>query len=132
MTSSGPVASGAIDLDLFVYDPTGVQVASSTNAGTDELIEIALPMDGTWSVWVHGWDTVGPSANYDMYSWAISATPGGNLSVDSAPASATTGATGTVNVSWTGATAGQWHYGAVSHTGDAGLLGLTFIEVDNR
>jgi hypothetical protein len=35
-------------------------------------------------------------------------------------------------VSWSGATAGQWHLGAVSHTGDVGLMGLTLVEVDNR
>ena len=59
-------------------------------------------------------------------------TPGGNLSVDSAPGSATLGSTETVDVSWMGATAGQWHFGAVSHTGDTGLMGLTLVEVDNR
>jgi hypothetical protein len=122
----------AIDLDIFVYDPNGNFAASSTSGGTDELIDIPLPMDGTWSVYVHGWQTAGPSADYDMYSWIISATPGGNLSVDSAPASATLGEVGTIDVSWTGATAGQWHLGAVSHTGDAGLMGLTLVDVDNR
>jgi subtilisin family serine protease len=122
----------AIDLDIYVYDPNGVQVASSTSGGTDELVDILLPMDGTWSVYVHGWQTAGPSADYDMYSWVISATPGGNLSVDSAPTSAALATTGTVDVSWTGATAGQWHLGAVSHTGDVGLMGLTLVNVDNR
>ena len=126
------VADPNIDLDIFVYDPSGVQVASSTSGGTDELIDIELPTDGTWSVYVHGWQTTGASADYDMYSWIISATPGGNLNIDLAPASATLGATETINVSWTGATAGQWHLGAVSHTGDVGLMGLTLVDVDNR
>ncbi len=120
------------DLDIFVYNPNGVQVASSTNGGTDELVDIVLPMDGTWSVYVHGWAAPGGDSDYDMYSWAISATPGGNLTIDSAPTSATIGTTGTINLSWTGATAGQWHLGAVSHTGDVGLMGLTLVEVDNR
>jgi subtilisin family serine protease len=120
------------DLDIFVYNPLGNLVASSTSGGTDELVEILLPMDGTWDVWVHGWSTPGGDSDYDMYSWAISATPGGNLSVDSAPASAAIGTTETVDVSWAGAAAGSWHLGAVSHTGDAGLMGLTLVEVDNR
>ncbi len=122
----------AIDLDIFVYDPNGNQVASSTSGGTDELVDILLPMDGTWSVYVHGWQTAGPSADYVMYTWAVSATPGGNLSIDSAPASAAVGTSGTVNVSWSGAADGQWHLGAVSHTGDSGLMGLTLVDVDNR
>jgi hypothetical protein len=126
------VADPAIDIDIYVYDPNGNFAASSTSGGTDELIDIPLPMDGTWSVYVHGWQTAGPSADYDMYSWIISATPGGNLNIDSAPTSATLGAVETIDVSWTGATAGQWHLGAVSHTGDVGLMGLTLVNVDNR
>jgi hypothetical protein len=120
------------DLDIFVYDPNGDQVASSTNGGTDEQVDILLPMDGTWSVYVHGWAAPGGDSDYDMYSWIISAVPGGNLSIDSAPASVTPGVPETIEVSWTGAPAGQWHLGAVSHNGDPGLMGLTLIEVDNR
>jgi hypothetical protein len=120
------------DIDIYVYDPSNTLVASSTAGGTDELIDIFNPVDGAWTVYVHGWQTAGPPADYDMYSWAISATPGGNLTIVSAPTSATNGTTGTINVSWTGATAGQWHLGAVSHTGDVGLMGLTLINVDNR
>lgn len=120
------------DLDVFVYNPSGVQVASSTSGGTDELVEIMLPEDGTWSVYVHGWSAPGGDSDYDLYSWAVSATPGGNLNIDSAPVSATIGTTESIDISWSGATAGQWHFGAVSHTGDAGLMALTLIEVDNR
>jgi hypothetical protein len=120
------------DLDIFVYDPKGVQVATSTSGGTNELIDIALPMDGTWSVYVHGWSTPGGDSDYDMWSWVISSTPGGSLSVDAAPTSATLGETGTVGISWTGATLGEWHLGAISHTGDVGLMQYTFINVDNR
>jgi hypothetical protein len=120
------------DLDIFVFDPAGALVASSTAGGTNELIDIVLPDDGTWSVYVHGWAAPGGDSDYDMYSWVISATPGGNLSIDSAPASATLGAVETVEISWTGATAGQWHLGAVSHTGDVGLMGLTLVNVDVR
>jgi hypothetical protein len=120
------------DIDIYVFDPNDDLVAASTNAGTDEQIDIFSPMDGTWTVFVHGWAAPGGDSDYDMYSWIISATPGGSLTIDSAPTSATIGETGTIQVSWTGATAGQWHLGAVSHTGDVGLMGLTLVNVDNR
>ena len=122
----------AIDLDIFLFDPSGTMVAASTSGGTNELIEIVAPVDGIWSLYVHGWQTAGPSADYLMWTWAVSATPGGNMSVDSAPASAVTNATGTVDISWTGATAGQWHLGAISHSDASGVLSLTLVEVDNR
>jgi len=124
----------ATDLDVYVYDPTGSQVVASTAGGTDELIDIFLPQDGTWSIYVHGWGVGadGDTADYTLYGWVISATPGGNLGVASAPASATLGNVETIEVSWSGATASKWHLGAVSHTGDIGLLGVTTINVDNR
>ena len=121
-----------VDLDVFVYDPDGNQVASSTSAGTDEQIDIAQPQDGQWTVYVHGWQTVEPEVEYTLYSWVVAATPGGNLTVDSAPPSATIGETATIEASWTGATAGEWHLGAVSHSNADGVLGLTLVEVDNR
>jgi subtilisin family serine protease len=120
------------DLDVYVFDPTNTLVAQSTLGGTDEQVDIESPADGTWTVYVHGWQAPGGDSDYTMYSWAISETPGGNLVVDSAPTSATLGASGTVNVSWTGATTGQWHLGAVSHNRGSEVLGLTLVEVDNR
>jgi subtilisin family serine protease len=120
------------DLDIFVYDPNGNFAASSTSGGTNELIDLLLPMDGTWDVYVHGWLTPGGDSDYDMYTWDISATPGGSLTIDAAPTSATLGATEAIDLSWTGATTGEWHLGAVSHTGDVGLMGLTLVNVDNR
>jgi subtilisin family serine protease len=120
------------DIDLFVYDPSGQLVASSTRPGTEEEIDIPLPADGTWKVYVHGWAAPGGAVAYDLFSWVLSATPGGNLVIDSAPDEAVTGASGTVEVSWTGASLDEWHVGAVSHTGSGGLMGLTMVEVDNR
>ena len=120
------------DLDVYVFDPNGDLVAQSTLGGTDEEVTIESPADGTWTVYVHGWAAPGGDSPYTLYEWAIPAAPGGNLVIDSAPTTAAIATVGTVDVSWTGATAGQWHLGAVSHTGDAGLMGLTLIEVDNR
>lgn len=127
----GATEEGA-DLDLFLYDPDGKQVAASTNGGTDELIEIVNPAPGTWKLYVHGWLTSEDGSNYDLFNWVVSATPGGNLSINSAPSSATIGTTGTIEVGWTGATAGEWHLGAVSHSDGGGVIGLTLVEVDNR
>lgn len=120
------------DLDIFLFDPGFGFVTASTAGGTDEFVEVEFPADGTWTLFVHGWSTPGGDSDYDLYSWVLSATPGGNLAIDQAPASAVVGSIDPVDVSWTGATGGEWHIGAVSHTGPEGPLGLTLIEVDNR
>jgi len=127
------VADPAVDLDLFLYNPSGVQVESSTSGGTDEFIEVAFPEAGEWTVYVHGWQTAGPSADYTMYHWLLPNATGGSLVVDSAPPSAEVGKSGTVDVSWSGAGPGDWHLGVIGHLGDGGtVIGATFVEVDNR
>jgi len=86
-------------------------------------------------VYVHGWSTPGGDSDYDMWTWAVPATPGGTLSIVSAPTSATIATVGTVVAGWAGITAGttgDWYLGAVSHTGPSGLMGLTIVNVDNR
>jgi hypothetical protein len=122
-----------VDLDVYVYNPSGVQVASSTLGGTDEKVTIQDPANGTWKVYVHGWQTVTPETAYTLYSWAVPSATGGSLVVNTppTPTSATLGATGTVQVSWTGA-GGTWNLGAVTHKSGTETLGRTLVEVDNR
>ncbi|MEZ4681134.1 MAG: hypothetical protein R2932_43665 [Caldilineaceae bacterium] len=119
------------DLDVFVYDPEGNLAASSTNGGTDELVDIILPADGVWQVYVHGWQAPGGDSDYSLSSWVVSATPGGSLTIDAAPTTATLGESGTVEVSWSGLTPDTEYLGAVSHSDDSGIIGLTFVEVDS-
>jgi hypothetical protein len=123
---------GEADLDVYVFDPSGTMVATSTSGGTDEEVNISSPADGTWTVYVHGWQAPGGDSDYTMFTWIVSATPGGNMEVTAAPTAATLGATETIEATWLGATAGGWHLGAVSHTGEDGLMGLTLVNVDNR
>ena len=49
--------------------------------------------------------------------------------MDSAPTSASVGVTETIDISWSGLSGGTEYLGAVSHTGDVGLMGLTLVEV---
>lgn len=118
------------DLDIFLFDPDGNFHSQSTNGGTDELLEVVLPADGTWTLYVQGWAAPGGDSDYTVSSWIVSATPGGSLSIDAAPTSATLGTTETITVSWTGLTSGTQYLGAVSHADAGGLLGLTLVEVD--
>jgi hypothetical protein len=126
------VIPGDDDIDLFLEDSSGTIIASSTNGGTDELIELLLPADDTYTMVVHGWSVPNEPLPYTLRYWEVPLASGGSLSVDSAPASATIGETGTIEVSWSGLTTGTTYLGAVSHTGDVGLMGLTLVNVDTR
>jgi hypothetical protein len=117
------------DLDVFVYSPDGELFATSTNPATDEQVDITLPMDGTWRVYVHGWLAPGGDSDYIMQSWVVSKVPGGDLSIVSAPESATLGATETIEVGWNALTTGTHYLGAVSHNRAEELLGLTLVDV---
>jgi subtilisin family serine protease len=123
-------ADPAIDLDIYLLNSAGQLVASSTDGGTSELIDLRLPADDTYTLYVHGWQTLGGTVDYVLRSWDVPlAAGGGSLVIDSAPEAAAIGTAGTVNVSWSGLTAGTPYLGAVSHTGPDGLLGLTLVSV---
>ena len=121
---------GDDDLDLYVFYQTGAFIGGSGSGTSEEEVNVLFPAPGTYIVAVHGWQTDGPDANYTLFNWSVSATPGGNLSVDSAPISAILGATETVDISWSGAAAGTKHLGAISHSDGGGLIDLTAVSVD--
>ncbi len=119
------------DIDLYLEDPDGNFVAASTSGGTDEEIVVEDPIDGTWILHVHGWQTIGPDSPYTLYSWVVLDATGPTLSA-TGPTEAVSGTTATVVASWTGATLGQWHFGAVSHNDADGVIQRTLVDVDNR
>jgi subtilisin family serine protease len=119
------------DLDVYVFNPAGELVAISGKPATDEQVDISLPEDGTWSVYVHGWATPGGDSDYTLYSWTVPF-EASSLVIDSAPSSATLNETGTVSASWSGLDAGTQYLGAVSHSDENGILDLTLVSVDTR
>ncbi len=126
--------NAAIDIDLYLYNSAGEEVAFSVAGGTDEIIELqaepGLPLNDTYTLYVHGWQTTGATVGYNLHTWQVPAAPGGgSLVINAAPSSATQGTVGSVDIGWSGLTPGDY-LGAVSHTSDT-LLGYTLVEVDN-
>jgi subtilisin family serine protease len=122
---------GPDDIDLFLEDSSGNIIAASTNGGTDEFIELVLPADDTYTMVVHGWSIPNAPLPYELSYWNVPLASGGSLVIDSAPAAATPG-THTIDVSWSGLSAGTTYLGAVSHTGDSGLMGFTLVNVNTN
>jgi hypothetical protein len=124
---------GAPDIDLYLLDSSNNIVAQSTNGGTEELIELAHPADGAYTMVVHGW-SVPPAFSplaFSIDSWILPGTTGGSLGVVTAPTAAVNGTTGTVTVGWTGLLPGGHYLGAVSHKDAAGEIGLTLVSVNS-
>jgi subtilisin family serine protease len=121
---------GNDDLDLYVYYPTGAYAGGSGSGTSAEQVDVPFPMAGDYYVFVHGWGTDGPDANYTLFSWSFSATPGSSNMTVTAPASAVLGATETITVDWSALDPGTKYLGAVSHSDASGILGLTLISID--
>jgi hypothetical protein len=118
------------DLDVFVVGPDGEQVvAASTNGGTNELVTLTLPASGTYTVYVHGWQTGGGTIGYDLESWFVPVATDGSLAITAEPDAAVIGTSTDVVASWSGAEEGVEHLGAVAHRRGSELLGLTLVEV---
>ena len=119
------------DLDVYVFNPSGQLAAASTLGGTNELVNITTPADGTWTVWVHGWQAPGGDSPYDLSSWVVPSAEDGSLSVTTEPESAVIGTVGNITVAWSGLTADREYFGAVSHNRGGELLGITVVEVQS-
>ncbi|HEV3478444.1 MAG TPA: S8 family peptidase [Gaiellaceae bacterium] len=131
---------GAHDIDLYLYridpdgadpgtDPDLVLVGLSGGGTSTEQIQLANPTAATYRLFVHGWETDGPDANYSLHSWALGTSDAGNMTV-SGPATATIGGTGTVNLSWTGLEAGKRYFGQLRYNEGATTHGSTIVRVD--
>ncbi|MGH8870446.1 MAG: S8 family serine peptidase, partial [Acidimicrobiia bacterium] len=125
------VDPNATDIDLYLFRG-GVPVAASTSGGTAEVIDIELPQDGDYILYVHGWQLAPPTAvaGYTFHRWDVPlAAGGGSLAIDAAPVSATQGTVGTVEIGWNGLPVGSY-LGAVSHSDVTRVFGYTLVEVE--
>jgi hypothetical protein len=121
---------GEDDLDLYLYDPEGDLVTLSGSATSAEQIDVVAPVGGDWTLVVHGWQTDGPDAVFDLFTWILPdpTAPTAALAV-TAPTSAVTGATGEVTVAWTGLTAGTRYLGAVVYDDGTNEISSTLVSV---
>ncbi|MFL5310508.1 MAG: S8 family serine peptidase, partial [Myxococcales bacterium] len=117
---------GNDDLDLYVYNSAGALVGASGGPTASEEVSLNNPAAGTYTVFVHGFNTDGPDANYTLFTWSAGAATG-NLTV-TAPATATTGASGNVDVSWSGLAAGTKYLGVLTYQSPE--IGRTAVRID--
>jgi subtilisin family serine protease len=125
---------GDDDIDLYLYrvnaDSSLTLVGLSGGGTSAEQIQLANPTAATYRLFVHGWETDGPDANYSLHSWTLGTADAGNMTV-TGPDTATIGGTGTVNLSWTGLDAGKRYLGQLRYNEGATTHGATIVRVDS-
>ena len=125
---------GDDDIDLYLYrvnaDSSLTLVGVSGGGTSAEQIQLANPTAATYRLFVHGWETDGPDANYSLHSWTLGTADAGNMTV-TGPITATIGGTGTVNLSWTGLDAGKRYLGTILYQQGATTHATSIVRVDS-
>ena len=136
-----PDTDGEDDIDLYLYrvDPDGpdagdeedlVLVGVSGGGTSAEQIQITPAAAGAnYRLFVHGWETDGPDADYALFSWTLGTADAGNMTVNG-PANAVIGSTGTVEVSWTGLDATKRYLGQIRYNQGATTHATTIVRID--
>jgi hypothetical protein len=119
---------GNDDLDLYVYRGSTLVGASGSGTSAEE-VNLLNPTAATYRVYVHGWQTDGPDANFTLFTWLLGSDDAGNMTV-TAPATASIGATGTIELTFSGLAAGTKYLGSVAYAGSAGMPNPTIVRVD--
>jgi subtilisin family serine protease len=128
-----PETDGDDDIDLYLYrinaDSSLTLVGSSGSGTSAEQIQLANPTASTYRLFVHGWETDGPDANYSLHSWTLGTADAGNMTVTGLSV-ATIGGSGTVSLSWTGLVAGQKYLGQIRYLEGATFHGASIVRVN--
>jgi subtilisin family serine protease len=125
---------GEDDLDLYVYYCPTQNFCSlaglSAESDSNDRVDVLFPLPGEYIIDVHGFETDGPNAIFDLFIWTVGPFDNlGNLSV-AGPTEALSGQTGTVNVSWSELEFAT-HLGVITHSDGTEPLEVTLIEIQN-
>lgn len=123
----GFITPSGTDLDVYVYRG-GTRVGQAADGDSNEMVTFTDPPAGTYTVYVHGFNTNGPSASLTLFSWQLTSTDAGNMTVP-APVATTTGGTVPVSLSFTGLTAGTWYLGQTIYNDGTNDIGSTIVNV---
>jgi hypothetical protein len=123
----GFITPSGTDLDVYVYRG-GTRVGQAADGDSNEMVTFTDPPAGTYTVYVHGFNTNGPSANFTLFSWQLGSADAGNMTVPG-PATATVGGTVPVDLSFTGLVGGTWYLGQTVYNDGTSDIGTTIVNV---
>ncbi len=133
------LTDGNDDLDMYLYYcPDGINCSKIGQSGgptSEERVEVLLPGQGTYVVFVHGFETDnvagGPGAFYTLLGWSFGIVDDQGNMTATGPAFVNAGTTENVTVDWSGLAPDTIYLGGISHNTPDGLVSLTVISVEN-
>jgi subtilase family protein/fibronectin type III domain protein/peptidase inhibitor I9/PA domain-containing protein len=122
------ITPAGTDLDMFVYLGSSL-VGQSADGDSNEEVTLRTGMNAaTLTVYVHGYDTHGPSAHVTLFDWVVPNVGAGNTTL-SGVGPVTIGAVQTHTASFSGLTAGKRYLGQVDYSDGASAIGATLLSV---
>jgi hypothetical protein len=123
---------GVDDLDVYVY--SGTTLVAISGSGTSEEEVNFGPIGGSaipLKIYVHGFATEGPDANYTLFTWTLGTASAGNATASPASVAATTGGTQPITLNWSGLSAATRYLGSVVYgDGTINHPNVTVVRVD--
>jgi len=123
----GFITPSGTDLDVYVYRG-GVRVGQAADGDSNEMVTFTDPPAGTYTVYVHGFNTNGPSADLTLFSWQMTSADAGNMTVPG-PVGTSTGGTVPVDLTFTGLVGGTWYLGQTVYNDGTSDIGTTIVNV---
>ena len=125
--SEDAITPSGTDLDLFVYRGSTLVGLSSDNDSNETATVTNTTTTATYSVYVHGFDTNGPSAAGTLFTWVVGTTPAGNMTL-SGVGPATVG-TQTHTATFSGLAPATRYLGRVDYSDGTAFLARTLLAV---
>jgi subtilisin family serine protease len=124
----GFITPSGTDLDVYVFRG-GTLVGQAADGDSNEMVTFTNPTAGTYTVYVHGFNTNGPSADFTLFSWQLSSADEHNMTVPG-PVAVNIGDTVPVNLSFTGLFNGTWYLGQTVYSDQTTAeIGTTIVNV---
>ncbi|MGQ0834014.1 MAG: S8 family peptidase [Gammaproteobacteria bacterium] len=130
------ITPAGTDLDLFVFQGTTLVGVSADGDSNEEVTFTFAEPSGnanpiTLTVYVHGFDTQGPSASGTLFEWVLGATSAGNTTIAILPnATATIGGSKTIQATFSGLAPATRYLGTVRYDDGAVVRAQTILRVN--
>jgi hypothetical protein len=117
------------DLDMFVYNGT-TRVGSSADGDSNEQVTLRTGASAvSLTVYIHGYDTNGPSANGTLFTWAVPNSSNSNTTLSGVTTPSTTGGVQTHTATFSGLTPNTRYLGQVDYNNGTSVIGQTILNV---